>query len=300
MDELVIISGKGGTGKTSLTAAFAVLAAPVVVADCDVDAADLALLLEPSNQVAEPFRGGVLPLLDSQRCTACGACLDACRFGAVTVVRNDGDTPHYGFDAIACEGCGVCAAVCPADAITLHEHTSGELFTATARVGPMVHARLGIAEEHSGKLAAMVRSRAKERAAATGLDLVIVDGPPGAGCPVISSITGARAVCIVTEPTVSGAHDLERVAELARHCRVPATVLVNKFDLNPAVTEQIESFCRDSGISYAGRVPYSPQVTRAMLAHRTLADEPRPDVFPYVAAAWQHVHDFIRTHKNTP
>jgi MinD superfamily P-loop ATPase len=294
MTELVVISGKGGTGKTSLAAAFAVLSQPTVVADCDVDAADLALLLAPVAETAEPFYGRAVPTLDSHQCTGCGACFGACRFEAITFNRDDEGAPLYAVDELACEGCGVCAAVCPVNAITMHDHRGGEIYSATSRVGPMVHARLGIAEENSGKLAALVRTRAKALAQQHGLEQLIVDGPPGAGCPVIASITGATCVCVVTEPTVSGLHDFERVAQLARHCRTPAIAIVNKFDLNRDVTRAIESFCRTHAVACAGHILYSRAVTQAMLAGRTLADEPRGTLFQQVAAVWKQVQAFLR------
>jgi MinD superfamily P-loop ATPase len=221
MKELVIISGKGGTGKTSLVASFAALAENKVLADCDVDAADLHLILSPSVKKQEVFRAMPKFFVNQGSCIPCGKCLSLCRFDAIKSTQsNDGEIEKIGIDPISCEGCGVCAYFCPAEAIERTTNDSGHWFISDTRHGPMVHARLGIAAENSGKLVTIVRTQAKRVAEEKGLDLVIVDGPPGIGCPVIASITGTSLVLIVTEPTLSARHDLERAAALAAHFRI--------------------------------------------------------------------------------
>jgi MinD superfamily P-loop ATPase len=261
MKELVIISGKGGTGKTSIVACFAALARKAVLADCDVDAADLHLVLAPETKETEEFRSGHKASIRSDQCNACGVCYAYCRFDAI--LKN---SDSYTVDPIACEGCGVCVHFCPVQAIDFEQPLSGHCFQSETRFGPMVHARLGIAEENSGKLVSLVRQRARDIAEARNLDTVIIDGSPGIGCPVIASITGAALVVVVTEPTLSGRHDLERVLELALHFKTPAMVIINKADLNQDMAEAIIEMCHGRGVTYAGSIPYDPAVTQAQLA----------------------------------
>lgn len=225
MQELVVISGKGGTGKTSFLASFAVLAADAVIADCDVDAANLHLVLSPQIKKRVEFRSGHEAVIRTKDCQECGKCMELCRFNAVP---KNGTKPAYRIDPLACEGCGVCVRFCPAQAIDFPERSCGEWFVSETRCGPLVHAKLGVASENSGKLVSTVRQQAKQLAEETGKNLVLADGPPGIGCPVIASITGATAVLIVTEPTLSGEHDLLRVFSLARHFDLPTYVCVNK------------------------------------------------------------------------
>jgi MinD superfamily P-loop ATPase len=283
--ELVVISGKGGTGKTSITAAFAVLAERAVVADCDVDAADLHLVLSPDIRERRVFRSGHEAIVREADCDGCGDCLEACRFNAVTVT-NGNAVPEI--DVIACEGCGVCVQVCPYHAIDFVERTCGEWFVSDARSGPMVHARLGIAAENSGKLVSAVRAAAREIAAEQGCRLILVDGPPGIGCPVISSITGAAAVLVVTEPSVSGAHDLERVLSLTRHFGIPTHVCVNRWDLDPETTQRIEEQARSSGAAVAGRVRYDSAVTEAQVQGKTVVELGGPAADD-IRALWSRV-----------
>jgi MinD superfamily P-loop ATPase len=230
--EIVIVSGKGGTGKTSLTAAFAALAKNSILCDADVDAADLHLLMQPEVQAQTDFMGGSKAVIDPDLCTGCGTCRTLCRFDAIS--------DRYEVDPIRCEGCGVCVDFCPEQAIGFPVQRCGEWYVSATRFGPMVHARLGIAEENSGRLVSLIRTETKKRAEERGLDLILTDGPPGIGCPVIAAIGGATALVIVVEPTVSGIHDMERVVDLAAHFRVPGMVIVNKFDLNVGMTEAIE------------------------------------------------------------
>ena len=262
MREVVIISGKGGTGKTSLTAAFAALAENSVLCDADVDAADLHLLMQPDVRRRTDFMGGCKAVINLDLCTTCGACLDLCRFGAI----ND----QFQVDAILCEGCGVCVDFCPAGAIDFPVQRCGEWYVSDTRFGPMVHARLGIAEENSGKLVSLVRKEARQLAEERGADLIITDGPPGIGCPVIASIGGATVLVIIVEPTVSGIHDMKRVVDLAAHFRVPGMVCVNKFDLNLEMTEAIEQLAIRRNVTLLGRVPFDPVFTRSMVQGKNI------------------------------
>lgn len=262
MKELIIISGKGGTGKTSLMAAFASLAENKVLCDADVDAADLHLIMEPEVRKRQDFQSGNTAVIDQDKCTECGVCLDLCRWNAIS---ND-----FEVNPIECEGCGVCVYFCPEKAIDFPLNTCGEWYISDTRFGPMVHARLGIAEENSGKLVSLVRQEARKLAEEKNLALILSDGPPGVGCPVIASIGGATAVLIVTEPTVSGKHDMERVAQLADHFKVPAMICVNKFDLNLELTRDIENFAKEKGLSCLGRIPFDPIFTKAMIQAQTV------------------------------
>ena len=273
VEELVIISGKGGTGKTSITASFAVLAGFPVIADCDVDAADMHLILTPAVRERHEFRCGNEAVIRRADCIRCGKCLDLCRFGAIIP---GGEGESYSVDPVACEGCGVCVRFCPAQAIDFPESLSGEWMVSETRCGPMVHARLGIAAENSGKLVSTVRREAKRLAEENGHRLVLVDGPPGIGCPVIASMTGASKALVVTEPTVSGEHDLERVLKLARHFDIPAAVCVNKWDLNPEMTGRIETLAIRSGARIAGRIRYDRAVTSAQIKKKAVVEIDAP------------------------
>jgi len=255
--ELVIISGKGGTGKTSLTAAFASLAENAVFCDADVDAADLHLLMKPEIRKRSDFKGGGIAEINPELCDECGRCIELCRFGAV---KKD-----YRVDAIECEGCGVCVDLCPSQAIDFPIQKCGEWFVSDTRFGPMVHARLGIAEENSGKLVSLIRKETKNLAEEKGHDLIITDGPPGIGCPVIASISGATALVIVVEPTVSGIHDMERVADLAAHFNIPGMICVNKYDLNIEMTEKIEEIAAARNMTVLGRISFDPVFTKSMV-----------------------------------
>lgn len=286
MKELVVISGKGGTGKTSLTASFAVLAGRAVVADCDVDAADLHLVLSPRIQHRAVFVSGHEARIRADDCNACGRCTELCRFDAIRRQERPDRTLTYVIDPTACEGCGVCVRFCPRYAIDFEERECGEWFISETRCGPMVHARLAAAAENSGKLVSLVREQARDVARQTGRELVLIDGAPGIGCPVIASLTGATATLIVTEPTVSGRHDLERVAGVARHFGIPGWVCVNKWDLNPDLTEQIEAAAVAQGLRVAGRVRYDRAVTAAQVAQRTIVEHATDGVAQDVGAVW--------------
>lgn len=277
MKEIVIISGKGGTGKTSLTASFAVLAHRPVIADCDVDAADLHLVLSPRVRERHDFWSGREAVIRPADCIGCDLCREYCRFEAIRVEETAaGDV--YSVDPVSCEGCGVCVRFCPVMAIDFPERLCGEWMVSETRSGPMVHARLGIAAENSGKLVSTVRQEARRIAEEENRSLILVDGPPGIGCPVIASVTGASLVLAVTEPTVSGEHDLERVLSLTRHFNIPAMVCVNKWDLNPGMTERIEEKAKGMGARIAGRVRYDRSVTLAQIRERAVVETDAPCV----------------------
>ncbi len=274
MNELVVISGKGGTGKTSVVASFAALARSVILADCDVDAADLHLVLEPTVLRREDFSRGSRATIRRQDCTGCGRCREICRFGAVLEEDRDSDrvAKIFRIDPTGCEGCGLCARVCPQQAIEFGPAVSGEWYISQTRCGPMVHAKMGVAAENSGKLVSLVRRHARRLAEEQKQDLVLVDGSPGIGCPVIASITGASLVLIVTEPTLSGLHDLRRVADLTRHFGIAGRVCINKWDLNADVALEIEKWAAGHGLPVAGRLRYDPQVTRAQIQRQSVVE----------------------------
>jgi MinD superfamily P-loop ATPase len=280
MKELVVLSGKGGTGKTSLAGSFAALAKNKVLADCDVDAADLHLLLEPVIKQKQDFWSGQVAVIDEEKCTQCGLCPELCHFNAIKDFR---------VDPISCEGCGFCYHICPAEAITLKENLSGQWFISDTKYGPLVHARLGIAQENSGKLVALVRQQAKLMAEKQGADFIISDGPPGIGCPVISSLSGASLALLVTEPTLSGIHDLERVLGVCRHFNVPALVCINKYDINQENTQQIEGYCRQQGVAVAARIPFDNMVTEAMVQGLPIVEYTDNSVSRQIELLWQNI-----------
>ncbi len=260
--ELTVISGKGGTGKTTLVASFAALAEKKVIADCDVDAPDLHLLLHPEIMEQEEFKGLKVAIMDKTLCTECGMCKETCRFNAITMTEESG----YAVNPARCEGCGACVFSCPQDALTLKERVSGHAFVSRTNYGTMAHAELNIAEETSGKLVTVVRNRAQQVAEKENCELILIDGAPGIGCPVIASLTGVDLALIVTEPTMSGLHDLERILEVTRHFGIPSTVCINKYDINEKNSKRITEFCRQRGIEVVGYIPYDPVVTQAMVA----------------------------------
>jgi MinD superfamily P-loop ATPase len=272
--EIVVVSGKGGTGKTTVTASLAVLAGRPVVADCDVDAADLHLLLAPEVRERHEFRGGRVAVVRPDLCAGCGACAGLCRFGAIG--RDGEGDGGFRVDPSACEGCGVCVRFCPEGAIDFPERTCGEWMVSGTRCGPMVHARLRAGAENSGKLVARVREEARRIALEEGRSPILVDGPPGIGCPVIASVTGAALVLAVTEPTVAGAHDLGRVLALTGHFGIPTAVCVNRWDVNPAMTERIEAGARRAGARVEGRIRHDPSVTGAQLRARAVVETDAP------------------------
>ena len=283
MKEIVVISGKGGTGKTSITASFAVIGdRDVVVADCDVDAADMHLLLEPDFKTAEDFYSGLIAEIDQDACIQCGKCADVCRFDAIPVI--DG---CYVVQTLDCEGCGYCARVCPTEVITMNLQNVGEWYISTIKTGStMVHARLGIGAENSGKLVAKVKNEAKRIGEEQKKNLVIVDGSPGIGCPVVSSLSGANFVVLVTEPTVSGIHDLKRVYQLVKKFGIKAGCIINKADLNDSVTVQIQKFLKENDIVHIGNLPYDESFTEAMTQGKTIVEFNKGELYTLIRKSW--------------
>ncbi len=279
MKELVVISGKGGTGKTSITAAFAALAdGTTVVADCDVDAPNLHFLLQPEKLEEHEFTASVKAAVNPERCSHCGVCAEHCRFGAISA------DPWV--DVLACEGCGFCELVCPEEAVSMHPVPSGHWYSSGTRYGPMVHARLNIGEGNSGKLVSKVKEEARKLGNTIGAGLILVDGPPGTGCPVIACLSAASCVLVVTEPSVSGLHDLLRVLDLCRHFDVPARVCVNRHDIDPECTRRIESAC--SGI-VSGYIPHDPDVTRALMQGETVVEFSRGPAAESLKRLWREL-----------
>ena len=290
MKQLVILSGKGGTGKTTVAAALAHLASEemlVVLADADVDAANLELVLDPTKREEHDFTGGQVAVIDPQLCTACGICAGVCRFEAI--IPGD-DT--YGVDDIACEGCASCFYQCPVEAIRMEEQTAGRWFRSDTRFGPLFHAHLFAAQENSGKLVTLVKQQGRLRALDEGRArelLLIVDGPPGIGCPVISASAGAHLALLVVEPTVSGVHDLERILATTDHFGVPALVCINKVDVNPGRAADVEAFCANRGIEVVGRIPFDTVVTEAMVQGQPVTAYTHGRVTEALRQVWQQV-----------
>jgi MinD superfamily P-loop ATPase len=291
MKEIVVISGKGGTGKTSLTAAFAALGGSLVLADCDVDAADLHLVLNPEITREDIFIGGSKAAIRKTDCTGCGLCFEHCRFRAIEYpLTADGDRADKPLiNPIFCEGCRVCARICPVDAIAFEPAESGRLFVSRTPLGPMVHARLGIAQGNSGKLVTLVRQEARAIAEREACEYIITDGPPGVGCPVIASITGANLALVVTEPTLSGRHDMLRAAELTAHFHIPTLVCVNKWDIHPGMSELIEAEARDHGVIPAGRIRYDRLVTDAQVQRTNVLACGDSPVGEEIKAVWRSI-----------
>jgi len=285
MKQLTVISGKGGTGKTSITAAFASLAKNAVFADCDVDAADLHLILKPKIIKTMQFHGLKRAVVDKDTCIDCKKCYDHCVFGAI----------DEGINIIteSCEGCGVCEYVCPVDAIQMVDRDSGYAYLSETRFGPMAHAALNTAEEASGKLVTVVRNNAIELAENNNKNLIIIDGPPGIGCPVIASITDVDLVLIVTEPTLSAIHDLERILGVAKHFDVPAIVCINKYDINIDNTQNIKQYCLKNNIEIVGELPYDVNVTKAMINEKTIVEFSDDDLSKKIKKMWGEIEEIL-------
>jgi len=281
MKQIVIISGKGGTGKTILAASFAALAKNASFADCDVDAADLHLLLKPDIKEKHKFRSGKTAKIDKELCLQCGECVDVCRFNAI-----DKD---FVVDPISCEGCGVCRLICPAKAIEMEENLSGEWFISSTKYGPMVHAKLGIAEENSGKLVTLVRQNAKRIAEEGNRDYVIIDGPPGIGCPVIASLANVDLALVVTEPTLSGIHDMERIADVAKRFGIHTKVVINKHDINLKNTKDITKICKDRNIEILAKLPYSEDVIRSLVKGMPVVEFCNNQISKDIIALWKKI-----------
>ena len=286
MRQITVLSGKGGTGKTTITASFAVLAKKAVVADCDVDAPDLHMLMHPEIIETQEFKGSKLAVIDEAKCIKCGLCREKCKFNAVT--------ENFTINSLSCEGCGVCAIVCPTNAITLTERVSGHAYISKTKYGFMAHAILSPSEASSGKLVTLVRQNAKILAERENCNFIIIDGPPGIGCPVIASVTGVDAGLVVTEPTMSGIHDLKRALQLLKHFNVQPFVCVNTYDINKDNTEKIESFCKENGIDIIGKIPFNPIVTEAMVNGKTIIEySPRSAVAKEIEGIWEKLSTLI-------
>ena len=281
MKQIVVISGKGGTGKTVLTASFASLAKNKVMVDCDVDAADLHLLLKPEIRERYEFRSGVTAKINREVCKECGECLSVCRFEAIS--------RDFVVDPISCEGCAVCSRVCPEGAIFMEENVSGEWYISDTKYGPLVHAKLGIAEENSGKLVTQVRQAARVIAEKYNMDYVIIDGPPGIGCPVIAALTGVDLALIVTEPTLSGMHDMGRVAQVSKHFGIPTKVIINKYDLNLKNSETIKEICKQADIEVVALLPFSRQVSESIVQGIPLVEFSKNGIAEDIAVLWKRI-----------
>lgn len=282
MKELVIISGKGGTGKTSITAALSSLASDFVLCDSDVDAADLHLLMAPQPYSTNDFIGGGIASIRKDSCSECGTCLDLCRFDAIS--------DDFVVDQIGCEGCGVCVDLCPEQAIDFPPQKCGEWFLSDTRMGPMVHARLGIAEENSGKLVSVIRQQARALAEQQDKELILTDGPPGVGCPVIAAITGSTALLIVVEPSLSSLHDMKRVADLADHFKIPQMICINKYDLNSEISEEIKQVAAERNIETVGTIPFDPAFTHSMIAGQNIFEYGKsPQLNKILSDMWKKI-----------
>lgn len=285
MHEVTVLSGKGGTGKTTLTGCFAALSRDSVFTDCDVDAANLSLIMHPTLQATEDFKASRKASIQADKCSSCGLCIELCRFQAISEA--------FTVNPLFCEGCGVCYHACPEDAVMLSEVVSGKWFISETPYGPLVHARLGIAEENSGKLVTLVRNKAKEIARKKNKSLVITDGPPGIGCPVIASLSGASVALIVTEPTLSAIHDMERVLAVCRHFQVPALLCINRHDLSEENCLRIDDFCRKQEVPLAGKVPLDRTVTGAMLKGVPLVDHSTGPAANSIKKIWEELNKYI-------
>ncbi|MBN1883110.1 MAG: 4Fe-4S binding protein [Deltaproteobacteria bacterium] len=286
---IVVVSGKGGTGKTTVTAALSILAENIVVCDADVDAANLHLILKPQVIESRDFFGIKLASIDESLCTGCGECLDACRYDAIV------PDPIRVVESF-CEGCAACFHVCPVNAVTMKPHQAGELYI--SRIAshsdgrtdiPMIHARLGIAEDNSGLLVSEVRKSADEMAETDHLETILIDGPPGIGCPVIASLTGSNLALVVTEPTVSGVSDLERILELCGHFRIPTRIIINKCDINEELCRTIERVAEDAGGKVIGRIPYDERVIESISRKTTVIEAGPESIAREIRSVWDRV-----------
>lgn len=286
MKEITIISGKGGTGKTSITAAFAAMAGSAVLCDNDVDASNLHLLLQPDVHESHVFQGAYVAKVDQQKCSSCGICYSYCRFDAIEIDSDE----NYHINSFKCEGCRLCERVCPENAISSIRSTNNKWHISTTRYGTMVHAQMGPGEENSGKLVSLLRKKAVEIAKRNENKYVINDGPPGIGCEAISSITGTDLIVVVTEPTMSGLHDLERIATLIKNFKIPAFAIINKFDLQEEIANDIESYMEKEGIELIAKIPFSPEMVEATVAGETIIEYmPDSKISDLIRIAWKNI-----------
>jgi MinD superfamily P-loop ATPase len=289
--QIVIVSGKGGTGKTVISAAFCAIAKNKIIVDADVDAADLFLLLNPTNKDIHKFSGGQKAVIDQNACDQCGNCYNSCRFGAI----------HKNFiiDDVLCEGCGLCAKVCPNNAIKMQPSESGEWYISETTHGIFVHAKLGIAEESSGKLISLIKHKAIEIADKNSCDWIVIDGPPGIGCPAIAALGNSDCAVIVTEPTLSGLHDAKRVVELTKHFGLPTKFIINKYDLNQNMSEEIEKFCHTNQIEIIGKIMFDESVVQSIINGQTIIDYENFEQKDILLSAWHKIENaFGKNNKN--
>ncbi len=287
--EIVFLSGKGGTGKTIIAAAFASLSENAVITDCDVDASDLHLILSPELYKSENFDSGSKAVIDREKCTECGLCMELCRFGAIEYRKNE-----FFIDEYACEGCGLCMEACSAGAVNIDHYKNNLIYFSDSRFGRMIYGKLGIAEENSGKLVSRIRQYAKETAVNTGVRYILTDGPPGIGCPVISSVTGSDLVIAVTEPTQSGWHDLQRLIEVVGRFKTPLLVIINKYDLNEDIAITIENSLEDKGIKVVGKIAYDEDMICALLKGKTINEfKPHGTAAQELARIWKTIREIV-------
>ncbi|MFW6048840.1 MAG: ATP-binding protein [Candidatus Bipolaricaulota bacterium] len=284
--QLLVISGKGGTGKTTIVASFAALANGEILSDCDVDAADLHLILHPEVNNREEFSGGKVAVKEDDLCTTCGICREYCRYGAID--------ENLAIDSFSCEGCGVCEYVCPEDAITMEPVLSGYAIESDTEYGEMVHGELVAGEETSGKLVTDIKQKARKIAKETGEELIIIDGSPGIGCPVIASLSNVDLALIVTEPTLSGLSDLNRVIGLLNHFEIQGAIAINKYDLNSEVTRDIEDIATENGLDVVGKIPYDSVVTEAMVHEQSVVEYSSGTVSLEIESIWKKVKSNLR------
>ncbi|MDA8162139.1 MAG: ATP-binding protein [Desulfobacteraceae bacterium] len=287
MKELIVLSGKGGTGKTTLVASLATLMPNKVLADCDVDAADLHLVLSPKIRQSHRFVSGIKAKVDAEACNACGKCLEVCQFDAIRIKRT------ALIDDLSCEGCGVCIHFCPAGAVYAERNDCGAWHISDTAYGTMVHAQLGIGEENSGKLVSLVKKKTREIAEAQHAGYILVDGPPGIGCPVIASLSSATLAIVVTEPTMSGLHDLKRISDLANHFKIPFCVCINKYDLNPRVSGQIGGWCRDQRAVLLGKIPFDRMVIESLVAGKPISGHDSSPAADAISDIWQRLQTAV-------
>jgi MinD superfamily P-loop ATPase len=284
--EIAIVSGKGGTGKTTITAAFVAIAGNVVMADCDVDAPDLHILLQPDMNQTDEFISSKVAIINEEVCTECGLCEESCRFDAARPPE---------INPITCEGCGVCEYICPEKAITMHDKISGHIHESETRYGPMVHAKLLPGEGNSGKLVTLVRQRSLQSAKKKGKELVLIDGSPGIGCPVIATVTGLRMGVVVTEPTLSGIHDMKRVLGLMQKFKIRSAVIINKFDINHDNSRDIEQYCYENGVEILGKLPFDQIMTKSMVAGMTLPEfTPKHELVDLLRKMWIRIESIVK------
>lgn len=283
--EIAVISGKGGTGKSSISAAFATLNGGVVVADCDVDAANLYLLFNPTHEEEIVYIAGHKAVINYDLCTTCGICESYCRFDAISIINS-----RVVISRISCDGCFLCAHICPEKAISMVQNDKSRMYSGSFRNGKMVYGRLAPGEENSGKLVNMVREKAKQTAEENDLETIILDGPPGIGCPVISTITGVDKVVIVTEPTISGLHDMKRTVEIVQKFSLPAFVIINKYDLNSDMSDQIEDWCKQNRITIGGLLPFDKQMVEAMIMGKSITEfNPDNEISKKIKIIWNKI-----------